>query len=354
VPTPEQIFPDGRSLPQAPATGLTLRWVASDVPVALPERRRPAPLDDGEAALGPTRAPANVVLIIDLEDPAAPAWLDLIDVVQDARRTAARVVVKVADPPRCAGEGACAWAPLHYCATEQARAWDLLDLRAADAGLRQPPGDVVDRLGLDAAQLQSCLASRPAGQAGARAAAAVRVMKREGGPWLDVEGFGWTGDPPHPGDVISVIDAVISAYRGGQQVQPRRLRPRWEGAPDPTVALADLRAPASAPEAAAACAAEGAQVCEFSALVAACRGAAPPGVARRSGAARFRLQPGCGEDPAACGALHGAATLGQDPEWAREGDVLVPAAGGPGCLERGAAPPAALPFRCCPGGVTAP
>jgi hypothetical protein len=168
-------------------------------------------------------------------------------VVQAARRTAARIVVKVADPPQCAGEGSCAWAPLHYCATEQARAWDLLDLRAADAGLRQPPGDVIARLGLDAAQLQSCLSSRPAGQAGARAAAAVRVMKREGGPWLDVEGFGWTGEPPHPGDVISVIDAVISAYRGGEQVQPRRLRPQWEGAPDPTVALADLRAPASAP-----------------------------------------------------------------------------------------------------------
>ncbi|MBL8615915.1 MAG: hypothetical protein JNM72_09940 [Deltaproteobacteria bacterium] len=355
VPTPEEVFPDGRSLPQAPSTGLRLRWVESDVLVELPERRRPAPVDDGDAALGPERAPANVVLIVDLADARAPDWLDLVDVVQDARRTAARIVVKVTEAPGCEGANGCGWAALHYCATEQRLAWDLLDLRAADAALRTPPADLASRLGLDEGRLQSCLASRPAGQAGARAAAAIRVMKREGGPWLDVEGFGWTGEPPDPGDVISVIDAVIGAYRGGAAVQPRRLRPRWEGeVTQLPVAVPELRPAASAGEAARACAEVGAQLCGIDALVGWCRGAAPPAVARRSGAARFRLPSVCAEDPAACVALRGAATLGLQPEWAWDGAGAVAVAGGPGCLEAVGASSAALPFRCCRGGVTAP
>lgn len=355
VPTPEEVFTDGRSLPQAPATGLRLRWTESDLLVQLPERRRPAPVDDGEAALGPERAPANVVLIVDLTDPDAPAWLNLVDVVQDARRTAARFVVKVTEGSGCASAAGCGWAALHYCATEQRLAWDLLDLRAADPGLRLPPADLAARLGLDQVQLRSCIASRPAGQAGARAAAAVRVMKREGGPWLDVEGFAWTGAPPDPGDVIGVIDAVISAYRGGPPTPPRRLRPRWEGElrqPAPTVPA--LRPAASAGEAARACADQGAVLCGIDALVGWCRGAAPPAVGRRSGAARFRLPSVCTEDPTACAALKGAATLGLQPEWGRDGDGAVAVSGGPGCLEAVSGSLEILPYRCCAEGVTAP
>lgn len=352
------IFTDGRALAQAPMAPLTIDWAPTAEVLRLPERSRPAPVDDGEAAIGPPKALVNVVLVVDLDADDAPAWLDLIDLLQHSRRDRARFVVKAAPAAGCAEGVGCASARRHACASALGRGWDLLDLRAQTAGwTAQNTASLAEALGLDGDNFAACVDSKRSGIAADRAAASVRVMKRAGLPWLDVEGFGWTGAPPAPGDVIGLIDGILAAHQGGDTLRPtvRALELRGAPAPAPAAREAQRRGPSTYAAAAEDCAGEGAMLCEGGALQALCSGAAFGVAPRRDPAFRFRLPAACPpRSPPGTPGCTGAAglfDLGGAPEWVRGpgGDAPHVAERGEACLNVRAAEPsdAELLYRCC-------